>query len=55
MTTPTLELPVQLTPRPFVCLTRGHYSEQFAQQALVRMLRIYYLAARRSRANRGKR
>jgi hypothetical protein len=48
------ELPQQMAPAPFVCLTQGHYAEQEAAQALARMLRVYEKAARRVRGSRGK-
>jgi hypothetical protein len=48
------ELPQQMAPVPFVCLTQGHYAEQEAAQALARMLRVYEKAARRVRGSRGK-
>jgi hypothetical protein len=47
------ELPQQLAPQPFACLTQGHYAEHAAALALSRMLRVYAMAARRLRKNRG--
>jgi hypothetical protein len=47
------ELPQQLVPQPFACLTQGHHAQQAGEQALSRMLHIYEQAARRVRKNRG--
>jgi hypothetical protein len=46
------ELPQQLVPQPFACLTQGHHAQQAGEQALSHMLRAYEKKARAVRKNR---